>query len=382
MGHDASDHASPALKPRGSAGLELGLGILIALAASGCATPRSHSIFGLQFSDQPPRVAIRSECNGQIFSTQGVVVCEQKQPSQAKVSVKVPPLEGRVVYSNGQLKKTQDFNWYPKEGFFIWGKKPVKDTWVDLDLGEINATFGDWPVALDVTAVSPVGIVNTRGILYHRICNDQDLPCSRLVVEFDCAGFHKATAAGQIEKCVRLSGSGQAFSVKLAGPGYQATAGARVYLSVPRLGIERAIPVGKPELEAGAVKIETQELPTGPTLVLIRLAYLDASNKTVNVETRILLVGHDPAWTGLDQPHYMSKDDHIDWVRPVLSDLMEVTTYNAGEMKARQFSSSQMMSGIQAPKDSEVSCAFAWARESSDLSIVCLNSQLSEVPLP
>lgn len=350
---------------------------MLLLFGAGCATLRSGAIIPLDFSAQPPRVAIRGVCQGQPFTTQGTVVCEQKAPSLAKFSVKVPPLQGRVVYSNGQLKRTDDFNWYPKEGFFLWKKKPILDTWLDLDLGEIAAVFGEWPVVLDVTAQSKVGVINTRGIIYHRICNDADIPCSTLVLDYECAGVSKKTGPGQIGKCERLSGSPQAFAVNLA----HAKPGAILYVVSRRLGVKWALDLTKAELAAGVKKLELPAVQNGPTLVDFLLSWPEGSGVS-SERTTVLLVGSDPAWTGLDRPHYLPKDDHLDWTRPVFADIMETDLYQGGGVVKKNFSTDQVITVDKPNRDDQVSCAFAWQRDSGDLSLQCLNSKLEEVRLP
>ncbi len=347
--------------------------ILMALLLGGCASLNSGAIIPLDFSSAPPRAAIRGYCNGETFTTQGTVVCEQKSPSQAKIAVKVPPLEGRVVYSNGQLKGTEDFNWYPKEGFFIWKKKPLKDTFIDLDLGEIAATYGDWPVALDIMAISKVGLINTSGILYHRICNDQDIPCSSLVVNFQCAGYSKATGPSSLGKCERLSGSPQAFSVDLA----HAKKGAVLYVVSRRLGVKWAIDITEADLAQGFRKFEIPQVPNGPTLIEMKLAWWDGI-ATQSERTTILLVGFDPKWTGLDRPHYIAGDDSIEWVRPVLGDLMETTLFEGSSVLEKRSTTDRAQKSPR-PKLGQLSCSFAWNRDASDLTFQCLDSNLKEV---
>lgn len=350
--------------------------LMIALIASGCATPRSSGVIGINYAEQPPRVLMRWECNGKAFTTQGVGVCEQRSASAAKVSVKIPPLEGRVVYSNGQLKQSEDFNWYPKKGF-IWKKTPIKDTWADLELGEIAATYGDWPVALDVIGVDPeVGVIVTKGVIYHRVCDDVSVPCSKLVVKYECAGETKQTGPGEIGKCKRMAGSPQAFRVNLDG----ATPGSKVYLSAPKLGINQSFTPDQGALDAHELRIEVPNVPTGPMLIGIRLAYIK-DGAIQRAETRILMMGFSPDWTGLDQPHYIDQGGHIDFVKPVLADALEVNLYQGQELVSRDFTLDRV-SSIRKPKGSEIACAFAWQRDSSDQVVICLNSSLEEVPIP
>jgi len=351
--------------------------ILIGLASLGigCATPRSSALIPIRFSEQSPRLLMRTECNGQRFTTQGMVVCEQKSPSAAVVSVKVPPIEGRVVYSNGELKKTEDFNWYPKEGFWLWKKKPIKDTWADLDLGEINADFGDWPVAMDVMGVSSVGVINTRGILYYRICDDQDVPCSRLVVEFQCGGHSKATGEGKLGKCDRIAGSAQTFTIKLKTASYAAK-GAKLYVSVPRNGIEKSITMTESDESKGEFKFELPGILSGPTLVGFRLSWYEGQ-ELKRYDTRILLHGSPPEWIPLDTPHALIKGNGTaDLVRPVLSDLLEANRYDAnGVLTRKGYSSGKMIEGFPLPSTNGKTCVYAWSRDSSDCAVSCLNFQ-------
>lgn len=356
--------------------------LALTLTIAACAMPRTAAIVGTDYSTQPARVAMRWECNGKPFTTQGTGVCEQKGPSAAKVSIKIPPLEGRVIYSNGTLKATEDFNWYPREGFWLWKKKPIKDTWAELELGEIASTYGDWPVALDVAAVHPdVGAIVTRGMLYHRICNDQDVPCSRLEVAFECAGHSKRTGPSEIGKCERMSGSSQPFRIQLKGAEYVATAGAKVYVSAPRLSLAGTYTPREEDFALGEMKLELPEIPNGPTLVGIRMAWMEAG-KPKQVETRILVVGFAPEWTGLDEPHWMPKGEReLEWIKPVLSDVLEANLYDGREMKKKAFTADKVIS-FPRPRGSEIACAFAWQKSSSDQVALCLNAALEEVAIP
>lgn len=350
--------------------------MLMALFLSGCASLRSSPLLPIDFSAEPPRAAIRGVCDGESFTTQGTVVCEQKEPTPANISVKVPPTEGRVIYSNGQLKRTDDFNWYPKAGFWIWKKKPIKDTWVDLDLGEIASVFGDWPVALDVVANSDAGIIDTRGVIYYRVCNDKDIPCSSLAVQYECAGHAKSTAPGQIGKCERMSGSAEDFIVNLK----DAKPGAKLYFVARRLGLKQSITITDADLGSGLKKLETPPLPSGPTLVDFALDWWDG-NTLKHEETRVLVVGFDPNWTGLDQPHFLDRGDHLDWVKPVFSDIMETNVYRGRDMKEKKFGAGKVISAGK-PGQGEVACAYAWQRDAADLSIECLDQNLNEVTIP
>lgn len=356
--------------------------ILITISISGCASIRSNAILGLKFSDQPVRAQIRSECNGKQFTTEGTIVCEQKIPSEALISVKVPPLEGRVIYSNGQLKKVDDFNWYPKEGFWIFKNKPIKDTWIPLDLGAIKSDFGDWPVALNIVAIDEkVGIINTRGLIYHRICNDIDVPCSKLIVEYQCVGISKHTGIGEIGKCDRIAGSTQSFVIKLSTLDYKATEGGKLYITIPRNGFSKVFSLGEKEINDGEIKFETTEILPGPTLIGFRLSWLEKSEKK-SVETRVLISGSDPEWTGIDKPHYLVSKDSIEWVKPVQSDIMEVNIYDSNKViKGKKFSREKVIES-EAIRGTDIGCAFSWQRDSSDLTAICLDSNQKEVKVP
>lgn len=339
--------------------------ILVFSMLLACATPRSFSILGTDYASQPPRVTMRWECNGKTFSTQGVGVCEQKTTSTAKVSIKVPPVSGQIVYSNGQLKETQDFNW----------DQPL-DAWSPLDLGEIASTFGDWPVALDVIGMSSRGTLVTRGVIYHRVCDDVTVACSRLVVKYECSGVEKFTSAGEIGKCSRLSGSAQAFRVSLN----EARPGAKVYLSAPAIGLNQTFTPDVATFASGELKIEVPNVPVGPMIVGVRLSWVEFG-AIKNIETRILMMGFSQEWTGLDQPHFSATGPAIDFTKPVQADMLEVNLYDAGELVRREYSGNRV-TGFPKPRDAQIVCAFAWARDSSDQTQICLDANLSEVRVP
>lgn len=347
-----------------------------------CASLRSHPVLQLQFSSMPPRAAIRAQCNDKTFSTQGTVVCEQREPSNAAISVKIPPVEGRVVFSNGQLKNTSDFNWYPESGILFWKHKTIKDTWIPLDLGEIASTFGDWPVSLDIIGNDPdVGVIVTRGIMFYRICNDKDVPCSHLVVKYNCAGHEHVTGENNIGKCDRLSGSTQAFEVQLKGSSYQARPGAKLYVSAPRLGVAENYTPKQSDFDQGVFKFELPTLPSGPSLIGIRLAWVE-DGKIKQVETRVLIVGYSPDWTGLDLPHTLSDGENVRFVKPVFSDVMEVDLYGPKEtLIEKNFGKSKSIA-IPRPDVGEVACAFAWQRDSSDQTFLCVDPNMKEVGIP
>lgn len=362
------------------------LGTTILLA--GCASPRS-SLLGVDYADQPPRVLMRWECNGRSFTTQGVGVCEQKGQSAAKVSVKIPPVEGRVIYSNGQLKDTQDFNWNELTNS-VRIEKSLKTedwsgssggAWTDLSLGDITATFGDWPVGIDVTGLDhDIGLMVTRGVIYHRVCDDVKIPCSKLEVEFECKGDLKKTAPGVIGKCSRMSGSSQAFRVHLSGLNYSATPGVKIYLSIPSMGINQSFTPDRSAFDVGDFRIETPNIPLGPTLVGLRLAYV-SGGKTIKAETRILVVGFSPEWTGLDQPHFVDEGDHIEFVKPVMANVIEADLYQGRDLVKKDFSFGKRVS-LPKPTGSQIACGFAWSRDASDQTVYCVDANFQEVNIP
>lgn len=324
---------------------------------------------------------MRWECGEKLQVVQGIGTCEQKLPSPASVSVKIPPIEGRVVYATNQIKRTADFNYYPKEGFLFWKKRPIRDSWVDLDLGEIASDSGDWPVAFDVVGNhADLGVTVTRGVLYHRVCDDMRAPCSKLEYTFLCQGKETSVKAGEIGSCQRLSGTSQSLTVKIKTPNYSANVGARLYVTVPRLGIAKSIPIEEPELSRGEVVVDLPEIPIGPTLVAMRLSYYEGKSPR-SFEGRSLFAGFSPNWTPLDEPHLVPDGDEVKVYPPVFSDFSEMVLFQGQDPVKRDFGSKKSFSSPK-PKSNQVLCGFAWSREASDLHAACLDSSGKAVGVP
>lgn len=341
--------------------------ILITLLFIGCAHLRQNGILSLQFSEQASTAIMNVECNGVKSQARGVFVCEEKEPNLTKLNVKILPVPGRIIYSNGLVKKVEDFNW-GKEGAFFWKKGRIKDTWVALDFGELNTIFGDTPIALDVVGNTKNGVIVNRGIFYHRRCNDRDIPCSYLTVNYECLGEMKNTWDNQIGFCNRMSGSSQAFKIPLQVIGGKLSAGSKLIIVSGRAGFNQVIDITNVDVQAGYIKFSYPYVANGPDLIGFRLNYLEQGVQKFK-QTYILLVGFEPSWTGIDKPHYESDGDKILFSMPVLSDLMEVVgperlfTYS-GQLKSKT--------------DTRV-CAYAWQRQSGDVQKTCLNNSFKEI---
>lgn len=370
---------------------------IMMFALFGCATPRSNSIFPLNFSDQAARSLMKIKCQGDDHFAEGVFACEEKAPTQADVKVKVMPAPGRIIYSNGITKAIDDFNWR-ETGFWIFKKKRIDTTWIPLDLGELNSIFGEVPIAFNVQAtVKDVGVIVNRGVIYHRVCNDRDIPCSKLVVKYDCAGKIKNTWEGQLGYCSRMSDSSQDFEVPLKTPLYDLPAGSRLIMVSGRSTWELVYTVTKEDAERGYVKIEYPNVYAGPDLIGIRVLSKE-QDVTVSRQTHVLIVGFSPKWTGIDKPHYykdwhgtrrrIGRDDdwgwdddqkniyRLEWSKPVLSDLMEVV----GEKKRKFHVKDKIHMAV--PKKGKAICAYAFQRQSGDITWRCLDDKLKEIEHP
>ena len=342
----------------------------------GCAAPRSNSIFPLQFSDQASRALMRIERNGVTSVVQGVFACEEKQPREAKVAVKIMPVPGRVIYSNGIDKKVEDFNWR-ETGFLIWKRKQIKDTWIDIDLGELNTIFGDVPVAFDVSGLSKSGVIVSRGIIFHRVCNDRDVPCSKLIVKYACGGKVLNTWAGQLGSCNRMAGAAQDFELPLRTPDYNIPVGSRVIFTSGRSNWSVVKHISDDDIHNGSLKITYDYNHTGPDLIGVRVLY---SNQGVieTLQTYILLVNYAQEWTGIDNPHFLVTENFngrkhyqaLEFSKPVLSDLMEVV-----EGDKRAITTDGRIEW-DAPKN--FLCAYAWHRASGDITTTCVDKNLKE----
>lgn len=338
--------------------------VLAAFFLTACATGlRTNMIRGLDFAEQAPRALIKMECNGVESINEGLAVCEQKVPSDLNIAVKIPPAPGRVVYSNGITKKeTDDFNW--RESGWIWKQKVIDTTWAELDLGKLESIYKDNPVALNVQALSGSGVINAFGAIYHRTCNDRDIPCSKLIVNYDCSTTIQNTYEGQIGKCVRMSGSSQSFSVPLKTLSYEITEGSEIHIRSGQSRIPMQRKVTKADIESGEVKFKYPTTFNGPDLFRIE-AFVREQGIPVRYQTYVLIYGYSPGWTGIDKPHYFRvAHGHPEWCMPFTADLMEVS----------QGSKIEVVEGkkcIGWAYSEELVCAAAYDRESSDLTYRC-----------
>lgn len=342
--------------------------ILLLLFLIGCASIRPGSIIPLSFSEQASTAIMRVECNGVKSEVKGVFVCEEKDPSITKLEVKIMPVPGRVIYSNGLEKKVEDFNW-GKEGFLFWKRNIIKDTWVSFDFGELQTVFGDKPIAFDVAGNTKNGVIVNRGIFYHRRCNDRDIPCSHLVVKYECGKEMKNTWSNQLGYCNRMSGSPQAFEIPLKTTGYKLKSGSKLIIVGGRTGFSQVIDITDKDIDLGYIKFSYPSVYSGPDLLGFRINYL-AQGVQQFKQTYVLLVGYDPQWTGIDQPHYTIDGSDIEFSLPVLADMMEVVG-----KERRVVYSGQQEWGRPATKV----CSYAWHRISGDVQKVCLDKTFQEV---
>ena len=344
--------------------------LFIFLLCLGCATPRTHSIFPLNFSAQKPKALISSSCNGINGIHEGGFACEEKEPRQADIFVKILPTPGRVVFSDGLQKKVTDFNWR-ETGFWIWKGKKIETTWVKLDVGELTSLYGDVPVAFDVIGYAKNGVIVNRGIIYHRICNDRDIPCSRLVVDFDCIGEIKNTYPGQLGFCNRMSGSSQKFRIPLKGPGYEIQKGASLYVRAGRSGWVHEHDFESKDFEAGEYKFKYSNVIDGPELFSFMIIQKE-QGVLQEYHTQIILNGFSAKWTGVDKPHvYLtgSKNSRkVNFCLPVTADLMEII-----EGKRREITTAGCV--VWKEKVLKRVCAFAYDRESGDQTNQCINEK-------
>lgn len=342
--------------------------IAFVLLNAGCGSfslsPRSNSIFALQFSEQPPRALIDLTCNGVRHVSEGVAVCEQKTTASPKIFVKIMPVPGRVVFSDGLSKKPIDFNY--RKGGWWWKSAIIDTTWVPIDIGELNSIFGDVPVAFDIQGQTDTGIINNRGIIYTRICNDKDIPCSKLVVEYDCSGHRGNTYTGQLGSCARLSGSSQKFRIPLVTPDYKLTVGARISVISPRDGWTYRHEVTVSDVSAGELKFVYPVVLTGPDLFSVT-AFQYEQGVLAEYHAYILIDGYSPNWTGIDRPHHVPTNyGGLDFCVPFLADLLEIQEGSSLAVITKE------CQAWTAPK--EQVCAFAYDRESGDQTYSCIKN--------
>jgi hypothetical protein len=334
-----------------------------ALLGCGSLNPRTNSIFHLQFSEQPPRTLIDLTCQGQRHIYEGVAVCEEKSEKNLQISVKIMPVPGRVVFSDGLTKKTIDFNWR-KGGWLWWDHVIIDTTWVPIDFGKISSIFGDVPLAFDVQGLADSGVINNRGVIYTRICNDKDIPCSKLLVKFDCAGQISNTYENQMGACARMSGSSQKFSIPLKSLSYEFKEGAKIRVQSGRDEWKFKYDVTAADLKNGEVKFVYPNVQTGPDLFTITVFQYE-QGVLQEYHAYILLVGSSPDWTGIDKPHFMKAGNGYDICMPITSDLMEIGDSNSLTSLTKDCVNVQPSGQL---------CAFAFDRESNDTTYTCLKN--------
>ena len=339
---------------------------------TGCVSPRSSPIFSIPYDEQASKGIIRYHCNGIPEISQGIAVCEEKEPAKAVFTIKVPPLPGRVIFSNGLTKSVQDFNNYGEEGFWFWKKAKIEDTWISLDLKEF-ADFGDWPVVISTAAKSKeIGILQNSIVFYGRVCNDKTVPCLSLHTRFDCVGHMKTTSISKIGKCQRMAGSPQEIYVTIPSDANRAM----LYFSMPQAGVlESREVIGKNDYA-----YTIQNIPVGPSLMGIRLSYY-RGDELIQKEARILFIGVDPKWTGIDKPQIIRENNKARILRPFMADVIEASLYEGLKPLRKWISYDEKMTGVEWPLPDQRLCAFAYSRESSDVRYTCINSLGGEIDL-
>jgi hypothetical protein len=346
--------------------------IYVIFAITACGTlslnPRSNSIFALQFSDQPPRNLIDLTCNGIRHMYEGVAVCEQKTTTSPRIYVKIMPTPGRVIFSDGLSKKPIDFNY--RKGGWIWKQTVIDTTWVPIDIGEVNSIFGDVPIAFDVQGITDAGIINNRGVIYTRICNDRDIPCSKLAVEYDCSGKVGNTFQGQLGSCSRMSGSSQKFRIPLRGLDYKIQKGASIRVNSPLDGWQYRHEVTESDIAGGEIKFVYPNVLNGPDLFSFTVFQYE-QGILAEYHGYVLIVGFSANWTGIDRPHALfTAKNQADFCIPILADLMEINdgkTVNVISKDCQGWKTDQ----------GQV-CAYAFDRESGDQTYTCLKNGKDE----
>ena len=351
--------------------------LVLALLLTGCVSPRSNSIFALDFSDQAMTALMRVTCNQKSFVVQGVFACESRAGTtpEPMLEVKILPVPGRVVYSDGQSKMVDDFNWREK-GFWIFKKKAIDETWATLALGELRSIYGEVPIAFSVSGLKEdTGVIVNRGIFLYTYCDDLVIKCSRAIVKYECVGSFRNTYLGEIGYCSRMSGSSQAYELPTKTPHYELSVNDRILIRSGRTGWSHRHDITQVDIDSGSVKFSQPAIINGPDLISFRI--LHRSQGVVDLlDTKILIVGHDARWTGIDRPHYFEKKNKIDWYSPVLSDFIEVHDIQS---KTREYASKGPIS-IQKPMGTQ--CGYAWERETGAMSYLCINDKTKEVGHP
>lgn len=355
--------------------------LMIAILGSlfGCTGIRENALFPVDWTDQSPRALMEITCNGQKRQVQGLATCEEKGAPAATVVVKVPPAEGRLIWSDGETKISEDFNWYPESGFWIWKKKPLNDTWVPLDLVTRLKAWGDKPIALEVAGVYPaVGVISVRGFIYHRTCDGVTVRCSELEMRQECQGRSELAGPGEILACDKMVGSAHTFQILTRGSAYKAAYGAKLYVASVRGGVAKTISLSDGDVTQGFYEFVTPGMPKGPVLYAFRLVW-NENGTTFTKESVALLHGTAQDWTPMDRPHSYKKDANktsVDFIKPVLSDVIEVVNYSGGRVKQRNFGVAKITVDL---RGTDITCAYAWSRSSMDLSSQCVDGAGQEL---
>lgn len=342
--------------------------LFLMLFLNACVTPRAPITSFGNYDARPPTAIFRFDCAGTQYTVKGLGVCEVKFPQMPKIWVKAMPTAGTIFYSNGQLKAADDFNWYPESGFFLWKKKELKDTWVELDISELNGLFrGDNPLVIDVVGkFENVGVISNKGVIYYRVCSRPENNCSELEIKFPCANeLVQTNAQFPIAKCARMAGTSQYFDIKVEGERPKA------HIASARLGIAQSFEIKPQDVLAGYYRVSIPNVPKGPTLIDLALTWWD-NGQLKQKRTSVLIHGSDPAWSPLDYPHLYVKKNKATWVKPFMADFMEINTNNTGEI---EYTAKDPITH-KGP-----GCAFAWSRENGDLTAKCVNQEMQEVPL-
>lgn len=214
--------------------------------------------------------------------------------------------------------------------------------------------------------LSGVGLIVARGVVYHRICNDKDIPCSRLVVDYECSGKVKNTGEGQLGSCSRMAGSSEGFRVPLKTLNYQIVEGAKIAIWSNRSTWRMDHVVTAGDVEATEVKFTYPTVFTGPDLFTVQV-FQKEQDVPQRYRTNILIDGYDPKWTGIDNPHWLAVDKgQMEFCTPMQADLMQVT-----DMKSMQ---TQALTGCTRVPVTGQMCAFSWDRESGDLTYTCVKN--------
>lgn len=344
--------------------------LVTAFLFGGCASLRSNLVAGLNFTEQAPKNLIDIECHGKRHVSEGVAVCEEKSPKTAKISVKIMPAPGRVVFSDGLRKQVSDFNW--RKTGWIWKSQVIDTSWIDLDLGELDDVYGEKPVEFVVQAQTDSGVINTNGVIYYRTCNDRDVPCSRLIVNYDCSGKIGNTYEGQIGACARMAGTSQDFSIPLKTLNYQFSKGSEIRVRAGRSGWTFSHTVDDKDIQLGEVKFRYPEILVGPEIFSLSVFQWE-QGVLQTYPTFVLISGYSAKWTGIDRPHFYNRSDAVEWCTPFTADLLEVVTPNQTHILNKEC--------VDTSRSAAQTCAYAFDRESGDSTYTCIKND-KEVRFP